>query len=333
MSKVVYIETDTSNVYRNFAIEYYIAAESNLLETLGCDVIFLFWRTTPTLMVGKYQNVYKEINLSYAKEQNINIVRRLSGGGTIYTDEGGWQFTFITDKNTETISFGEFIAPVISALASIGITAKLSGRNDILVNGKKVSGNAQYKLGGKTVHHGSLLFSTNIEQMVASTTVADYKIISKGIRSVRERVTNINEHLQKQIAPEQFKQLMVSHILQNGTKYVLTDAQNERIEVLAKEKFESWDAIFGAEPKFSIAKNAHLAGGNVELHFDVKKGIVTDCAIYGDFFATVDALQIVHAVRGSRFEKQAIAQSLINAGLERAFFNISVDEIADIMTN
>ena len=285
-------------------------------------------------MVGKYQNIYEEINLPYAREHNINIVRRMSGGGTIYTDGGGWQFTFISDKAPDTIDFSQYLAPVLSALEALGIDACFTGRNDILIDGKKISGNAQYKLGGKTVHHGSLLFDSDIEQMVKSTCVSNYKIVSKGIKSVRERVTNIAEHMKQPISPEAFKELMVNHIVgENAVKYCLSDEEKQRIQVIADERFHSWDMIYGASPRFSIVKTAHLSGGKVEVHFDVKKGRISDCAIYGDFFSTVSAEEICAALRGCMYDRAAIVNALSSAGLSEAFYNISIDEIAAIMAD
>lgn len=171
---MIYIETGSRNVYYNFAVEYYFTVEKRLLDT-----VFLFWRTTPTLMVGKYQNVMEEVNKPYANRHGIKLVRRMSGGGTIYTDLGGWQFTFIQHQDAREIQFRQYIVPVIDALRELGIDAAFNGRNDLTIGGRKFSGNAQYRLADCIVHHGSLLFDTDIEQMAASTTVDRYKILPK----------------------------------------------------------------------------------------------------------------------------------------------------------
>ena len=205
---MIYIETNSTDVYYNFGLENYFTVEKRLPDT-----VFLFWRTTPTLMVGKYQNVMEEINKPYADAHGIKIVRRMSGGGTIYTDLGGWQFSFIQHRDAEQIEFEEYIAPVIDALKELGVAAAFNGRNDLTIDGKKFSGNAQYRLEDCIVHHGSLLFDTNIRQMVESTTVDSYKILSKSIKSVRDRVTNIAEHLPVPMEPEEFKTCMVRHIM------------------------------------------------------------------------------------------------------------------------
>lgn len=332
MNKIIYVETGTTDTYLNFATEYYIATESDIFQKTNCDAVFLFWRTTPTVMVGKYQNVYEEINLKYVEEHNINIVRRLSGGGTIYTDLGGWQFTFISEKNVNEINFSEYLEPVLSALESIGIKASFNGRNDIIVDGRKISGNAQYKLGNKTVHHGSLLFDTDIEAMVSSTVVSDYKIISKGIKSVRERVTNVREHLDKDLSPDMFKQLIVSHIIHDGEEYKLSESEQDKLYTIAAEHFNNKEIIYGKNPKFSIEKAGRFTGGSVTIKLDVKKNIICDCSITGDFFATVPSSEIQNAMVGCEYNKAAIIAALHKAKLDNAFYNITIQDIAGLIT-
>ena len=253
---MIYIETGSADVYYNFGLEYYFTLEKRLPET-----VFLFWRTTPTLMVGKYQNVLEEINKPYADEHGIHLVRRMSGGGTIYTDMGGWQFTFIQHKEAGEIEFGQYIAPVIDALREMGVSASFNGRNDLTIDGKKFSGNAQYRLGDCIVHHGSLLFDTDIAQMVASTTVDSYKITSKSIKSVRDRVTNISEHLPSPMDAETFKETMVRHIMNGSTAaYTVTPEDDARIREIAGEQFPELGADFRKKPEIYHRQDRPLCG-------------------------------------------------------------------------
>ena len=228
---MIYIETGSTDVYYNFGLENYFTVEKRLPDT-----VFLFWRTTPTLMVGKYQNVLEEINKPYADAHGIHLVRRMSGGGTIYTDLGGWQFSFIQHKEAGEIEFGQYIAPVIGALGEMGVRAAFNGRNDLTIDGRKFSGNAQYRLGDCIVHHGSLLFDTDIRQMAEATTPDSYKITSKSIKSVRDRVTNISDHLPQPMDPETFKEAMVRHIMNGSTAvYTVTPEDDARIREIARE--------------------------------------------------------------------------------------------------
>lgn len=326
---MIYIETGSDDVYYNFGLEYYFTVEKKLPDT-----VFLFWRTTPTLMVGKYQNVLEEINTPYAKEHGIHLVRRMSGGGTIYTDLGGWQYTFIQHRDTDQIDFREFIEPVVDALREMGADAAFNGRNDLTVGGKKFSGNAQYRLDGCIVHHGSLLFDTDIEQMVAATTVDPYKILSKSIKSIRDRVTNLSEHLPQSLTAAEFKECMVRHILRGSTdEYCLTPEDDRRIRELAAEKFNNWDAIYGANPKFNIERTGRCDGGKIQFKMDVQHGIIRSASVYGDFFATLDTSVITGALTGCRYERAAVLQALCDHGVDGAVYRISAREMAGIIVD
>ena len=326
---MIYIECGSTDVYYNFGLENYFAVEKRLPDT-----VFLFWRTTPTLMVGKYQNLLEEVNKPYADAHGIRLVRRMSGGGTIYTDLGGWQFTFIQHGGGREIEFREYIAPVIAALRELGVDASFNGRNDLTIGGRKFSGNAQYRLGDCVVHHGSLLFSTDIEQMVASTTVDSYKIVSKSIKSVRDRVTNISEHLPAPMRPEDFKDCMVRYIMQGSTEtYTVTPEDEARIRVLARERFQSWDRIFGANPKFNIDRTGRFAGGKMQFCIDVQKGVIRSAAVYGDFFSTLDAGAIGAALEGCRYERKAVLEALRAHGVDGAVYRISAEEMAAVIAD
>lgn len=325
---MVYIENNSTDPFFNFALEYYLITEKQLPE----DQIFIFWRTEPTLMVGKYQNTIEEINQDYAKKNGIKVVRRITGGGTIYTDMGGWQFSFITRGQAESIDFNKYIGPVIEGLKKLDVPAEFNSRNDLVIHGKKFSGNAQCMLNGYTLHHGSLLFNTDFEQMVKSLTVDDYKIISKGIKSVKERVTNISEHLTQPIDTDTFKKLMVDSIMQGSkAEYQLTAADRERVKVIAKEKFASWEWNYGKSPKFNITRTGRFDGGKMEFKLDVNQGKITECHIYGDFFGTMDISVLSEALISTTYEKESIKKAIEACDIKQCFYNINVDELADII--
>lgn len=321
---MIYVDSGSTSPYFNFALEYYLITEKDL-----GDSVFLFWRTAPTLMVGKFQNTLEEINEKYVASHGINVVRRMSGGGTIYTDMGGWQFTFIS-KGSGEISFSDYISPVVGALRSLGVTgADFNGRNDLVIDGKKFSGNAQYMHNGYTLHHGSLLFATDIEQMVKSVTVDEYKVVSKGIKSVKDRVTNISDHLERSITPEEFKETMVESIM-GGTgykKYKLTDADIRRIEEIAAERFDNWDCKYGKNPKFNISRTGRFDGGKMEFKLDVDKGIIKQCAVHGDFFGSIDIDILCQALTGIKYEAESISLALDTLDIEKGLYKITKEDI------
>ena len=324
---MIYIETGSTDVCYNFGLEYYFAAEKPLEDT-----VFLFWRTTPTLMVGRYQNVPEEVDMAYAAAHQIRIVRRMSGGGTIYTDPGGWQFTFIEPGDGGDIQFQKYLAPITGALGELGVEATFNGRNDLTIGGRKISGNAQYRLGGRVVHHGSLLFDTDLEEMARATTVDRYKIESKSIKSVRERVTNIAEHLPRPMDPEAFKEKVVRHILgPEGTVYELTEADRARAAELGRERFASWESTYAQGPGFNIRRTGRFPGGTMRFDLAVKKGIIQSAAVSGDFFAAGDGEALAGALAGCRYERGAIEGTLERAGVE--VYRITAGEMAEAIVD
>lgn len=325
---MIYIENNSTDPYFNFALEYYLIKEKQLPN----DQVFIFWRTEPTVMIGKYQNTLEEINERFVKENKINVVRRITGGGAIYTDMGGWQFSFITKGVTESIDFNQYIGPVIEGLKKLDVPAEFNSRNDLVIHVKKFSGNAQCILNGYTLHHGSLLFSTDFEQMVKCLTVDDYKIISKGIKSVRERVTNISEHLLQPIDTDTFRKIMVDSIMQGSSEeYKLTSEDLQRINAIAKEKFESWEWNYGTSPKFNITKTGRFDGGKMEFKLDVNKGKITSCHIYGDFFGTMDISVLCDALIDCDYEKESVKKAIEKCDIKQGLYNIDEEELANII--
>ena len=318
---MIYINSNSTSPYFNFALEEYLLTKKDLPE----DKIFLFWRTSPTVMVGRYQNTYNEINEKYIKENNINVVRRNSGGGAIYTDNGAWQFTFI-DKNykEDSISFEKFTRPIIEALKRENIDASFNSRNDLLINNKKFSGNAQYRKNNAILHHGSILFNTDIKSMVESLTVAEDKIIAKGIKSVRERVINVREVMKDDISSEDFKDIMLNSLLKNSTTYTLTEKDLEKINKIKEEKFESWDWNYGKNPLFNINKCKRFEGGRVDFKLDIKNGIIKNCCIEGDFFANKDLLNC-------KYMKDDINNVLEKIKAENYFHKITKDNLLECL--
>lgn len=325
---MIYIDNTSTNPFYNFALEYYLMKEKKLPE----DTVFLFWRTQPTLMIGRYQNTLEEINERYVRKKNINVVRRISGGGTIYTDLGGWQYSFITRGKADQIDFTKYVTPIVEALNNIGVNAEFNSRNDLVIDNKKFSGNAQCMVSDYTLHHGSLLFDTDLGEMVKAITVDEYKIVSKGIKSVKERVTNIKDHLKEPMDPLTFKELMVKSIMKGSKKeYRLSQEDDQRIKEISKEKFETWDWNYGKSPKFNITKTGRFKGGKIEFKLDVNAGIIEKCTIYGDFFGTVDIDSFCNVLIGCKYKRESIKEALERNNMENAFYNINYLNLIDLI--
>jgi len=321
---MIYIETNSMDPFFNFALEYYIMHELNI-----DDDVFMFWRTEPTLMIGRNQNTAEEINSDYVKQKNIRVVRRITGGGTIYTDPDGWQFSFIIKgKPHGEIDFKIYTRPILDALNDLGVEAYFSNRNDLLLDGKKISGNAQCGTSTCILHHGSLLFNTDLEEMVRSLTVADDKIISKGIKSVRQRVTNILDYMEKKIDTLEFKDIMLKHLLKDSAgRYDLTVDDIKRVNEIADGKFRQWQWNYGASPKFQITKSNRFAGGKLEVNLNVAKGRIQQCRIYGDFFTHGEIEDVAGALSGCPYKKEDIVKALEDVHAADYLYLITLDEL------
>ena len=325
---MIQIETASHDPFFNQAFEDYV------FRTWREGDVLLLWRNRPAVVVGCYQNICREVHMRALLERGIPVVRRMSGGGTIYTDLGGWQFTFIEHSPEQQIEFAQYIGPVVDAVRELGADAGFNGRNDLLIGGRKFSGNAQYRLGDCIVHHGSLLYDTDIEQMAASTTVDPYKILSKSIRSVRDRVTNISEHLPRKLSVEEFKSCMVRRLMRGSTdSYTVTPEDDARIKQLAQEKFAAWDAIYGKNPRFNLERTGRFPGGKLTFRMDVQKGIIRSASVWGDFFSTLSAEAITDALTGCRYDRAAVLDALRKNGIDGAVYQISAADMAALIAD
>lgn len=308
----------------SFAVEEYIMKNAKF-----DDEYFMFWRTNPCLMIGRFQNTIEEINQEFAHENHIEITRRNSGGGTVYTDPECWQFSFITfKKDGKAKDFQEFTAPVIAALKELGANAEFNNRNDLNIDGKKFSGNAQYSTVNRFLHHGTLLFNTNLDNLVLSLKVSDEKIRSKGIKSVRERVTNLKPHLSNpEMNSIEFRYEMIKLIKGDMETIKLSEQDLDEISNIEKNKFTTWEWNYGASPEFNISKSQRFDGGKLEVQLLVKNGIIRDCKLYGDFFCSGNINEICDSVLGCKYQKSEIENALQKINAADMLYKIELDEL------
>lgn len=315
----------------NLAIEEYALKHLDIDETY-----LLFYINEPSIIIGKHQNTVEEINVDYVRENGIHVVRRLSGGGAVYHDLGNLNFSFITkDDGKSFANFRKFTEPVIDALKSMGVEAELSGRNDILVDGKKISGNAQFSTGGRIFSHGTLMFDVNLDDVSKSLKVKKEKIESKGIKSVRSRVANITDYLSEPMTIQTFRQVLLNHIFANQQpipEYVLTEKDWAKIEEISNERYRNWDWNFGESPEFNMQLSQRFPIGSIDIRLNVgEKGIIKQCKIYGDFFGVGDVADIEQRLKEIRYEREAIIQALADIDVTHYFGNISKEEFIDLL--
>ncbi|MCG1022423.1 lipoate--protein ligase [Sutcliffiella horikoshii] len=312
-----------------------LAIEEYALKNLDIeDTYLLFYINEPSIIIGKNQNSVEEINTKYVEDNGIHVVRRLSGGGAVYHDHGNLNFSFITKDDGESFhNFKKFTAPVVEALKSLGVDAEMSGRNDILAEGRKISGNAQFSTRGRMFSHGTLLFDSEIEHVVSALNVKKDKIESKGIKSIRSRVANIKEFLNEDITIEQFRQLLLEAIFKSKDipKYELTEQDWKNIHELSKERYQNWDWNYGKSPKFNLQHSHRFPVGQIDVRLDVTKGKIENCKIYGDFFGVGDVSEVENLLLGVKYEKAEISQALEGLDVKHYFGNITIDELIDLI--
>ncbi|MCM3536461.1 lipoate--protein ligase [Priestia endophytica] len=314
----------------NLAIEEYILKHLDIEETY-----LLFYINEPSIIIGKNQNTIEEINTKYVEEQGLHVVRRLSGGGAVYHDLGNLNFSFITKDDGESFhNFKKFTEPVIQALEKLGVDAELSGRNDIIAQGRKISGNAQFSTKGRMFSHGTLLLDSEIENVVSALKVKKDKIESKGIKSIRSRVANISEFLEKKLTTEEFKQLILNYIFdgeENIQRYELTEEDWKKINEISKERYQNWDWNYGKSPKFNLQHSNRFPIGQIDVRLEVKKGQVEQCKIFGDFFGVGNVEEIEEKLTGIRYERQEVAKVLDDVDIKHYFGNVTKEEFIDLV--
>ena len=323
-----YIKTNWDVPYYNFALESY------LLKHAPEDEYVFFYIHAPSIIIGKHQNALEEINQTYVEKHKIVVARRLSGGGAVYHDEGNLNFSFVKPTAaSEMTNFEKFTRPVIETLNKLGVEAELSGRNDILVDGKKVSGNAQFYTNGRLLSHGTLLFNANLAVLSQALNVKPLKIQSKGIRSVVSRVANISEYLKDDMSIYALKDAIIEHLAERLRidEYVLSADELKQIEQNAREHFASWAWNYGKTPRFELQKMDKFECGIIDVRLNVNRGRIESLKIYGDFFALQELDIIEQTLQGLPYRKDAIAEVIDDALVQATFKNLSAQAFIDLL--
>jgi len=323
-----YIRNDSTDPYYNLAFEEYV------LHTFKDDDYILLWQNDGAVVIGKHQNAAEEVNLGRAEELGVKVVRRNTGGGAVYHDSGNLNFSYITDWTPEKdISYDVFLEPVIRALKRFGVNAEKRGRNDLVVDGKKISGNAQCLHAGRLLHHGTLLVSSDLSVMPEVLSVPDDKFVSKGIKSVRSRVANISRFTKEPIDIALLRQALAESFFEYGIidERVPGAPDLDEIRRLVLEKYGTWEGNIGSAADYSYKNSGRYPGGKVEVRLDVKKGVIQRCKIYGDFLALIGVEELERAVVGHRTDRNELMDALSGFDLTR-FFSITLDELLECFT-
>lgn len=321
---------DNMDATQNLALEEYVLTELDINETY-----LVFYSMTPTVIVGKNQNTVEEINMDYIEKNNVAVTRRLSGGGAVYNDEGDLSFSFITKDDGDSFhNYRKFTEPVVRALHQMGVNAELQGRNDLVVGGKKISGNAQFSTRGRMFSHGTLLFDVNLENVAQALNPDAEKYLSKGIKSVRSRVTNIREHLKEDMNIKEFKQTLLRYIFEGEKEipeYKLTDKDWQGVKEIAEKRYRNWEWVYGKSPKFNVKHKHRFPSGIVDLRMEVVKGVIEGIAVYGDFFGVGDIQDVEQLLTGTRYERDSVAEVLDKIDVGQYFGKITKEDLLGIV--
>src|SRR5690554_559649 len=319
---MIFIENEgITNPKLNLALEEYA-----LRNFSGDTDYLLFYINEPSIIIGRNQNTLEEVNIDYIKENNIHVVRRISGGGAVYHDFGNLNFSFLTNHDVKSLNnFKKFTAPVVKVLKSLGLNAELKGRNDIEVDDKKISGTAQFSTGKRMVSHGTLLLNTDLGEVVNALNVKMSKIQSKGHKSVRSRVANISEYLKTPLKIEEFRSLLLEGLYEESEpfeNYHLTPEEWKAVHQLKEEKYDTWEWNYGRSPKFNIQRSKRFPVGEIDLRIFVEKGNITDFKIFGDFFGKEPIENLETLLRGARYEKTNITELLKDIEIKEYFGDV-----------
>lgn len=324
-----YLINKSTDPYFNLALDEYAMTNIDVNEDF-----FFIWQNAPSVIIGKNQNASEEVNQRFLDENGVNLARRVSGGGAVYHDFGNINYTFIIPvDDPATVDFKKYTQPIVDALASMGVHAEATGRNDVTIDGKKISGTAQRMANGKLMFHGTLMYEVDSEALSNALNVDPDKIVSKGFKSVKSRVTNIKEHLPEGSTFEEFFDKLQYFLSNEGKdeEIVLTDEDIAKVQKAADERFSTWEWIYGKSPEFNLKNKKRFPGGKVEVLMDVDEGLIKSVRFMGDYLGLKDVLVVEEALLGVRFNRQDVEEVLNEIPLTEYFGKITKDEILELI--
>lgn len=323
-----YIKNPENDPYYNMAFDEYC------LENLPIDEpVFFLWRNRPAVIVGFNQEVNTEVNLDYLKANGIDLVRRVTGGGAVYHDLGNLNYTIVGRSENLERDYPEYAGILMKALQSLGVPATLSGRNDILVEGKKVSGFAKRVCKNRLMVHGTLMYKVDVDVLTHVLHPSATKLQSKGVSSVRSRVANLCDYLPEitdvQIFSQRLEEILSCHYA--DAEYKLSEQDLANIRRLRDEKFATWEWNYGRSPKATLSNSARLACGTIEIHLTLAENRIATCRFGGDFLGNLPASEVEQALQGVVYDQASIHHCLSHMEIGQYFDGIEAEDLVKLM--
>jgi lipoate-protein ligase A len=303
------IRNDITDPYFNIAAEEYFLLESD-------REYFLLYTNEPSVIIGKHQNAYAEINYDFIRENNIKVVRRISGGGAVWHDQGNLNFSFIRNgREGELVNFRRHMQPVLDFLTKLGLKAGFEGKNSIVVNGYKISGNAEHVFKNRILHHGTLLFNTNLTNLAEALQVDSQKYFDRAVKSVRSNTTNIADQLNIKMNINEFGNKFFQFIVAGdpGSKIIcMENFDNQKIKLLADNKYSKWEWNFGYSPPYKLDRMADISGFDLGIFMQVEKAHIIKITISGNLLEPSLRKKLESALTGRKHEESTIIGILKN---------------------
>lgn len=330
MKHTVFIDAQTT------APDYNLALEEYIFSAMPRDREYLYlWRNDNAIIIGRHQNTLAEIDQKYVAEKGITVVRRMSGGGAVYHDLGNLNFTFIVDAGAGSqVDLRRFCLRIAQALQALGLDAQVDGRNDILVGGCKVSGNAQYIKEGRVMHHGTLLFDSDLTVLSQALQPDPEKIKAKGVKSVRSRVGNIRNLLPADMTLAQFRQHLAGYLLKDvpHSRYELTEEDAAAVEAIRAARYGTWDWNYGASPACDVVRRRRIEGvGSIQAHLVLEKGRIGALAFCGDYFSAEDPDVLARRLLGCPLTGEAMQKALDATDVGRYISGLTREQLMELL--
>lgn len=330
MSDFFYLILKSTDAAVNLATEQVIF--DSLPRGQSC---FLLWQNRSAVVIGRHQDALAEIDRAFVEAEGIQLVRRLSGGGAVYHDLGNLNYSVITDaQGSKAPDMAVFCEPVLRLLHGLGVPAELSGRNDMTVNGQKFSGSAQHLYKGRVLHHGTLLIDSDLSVVSRALRVDPEKIRSKGLASVRSRVTNLRSFLPEEIDLPRFRELLLREVLAEhpGEELVLSPRQQRQIEELSESRYRSWDWTVGSSPPCSLIRRQRFEGcGTVEARMQIEHGRIAAITFCGDFFSAEEPEELEALLEGLPLSPEAIHCAMDGQDVSRFFLGLREEQLLSLL--